>query len=175
MAAFVALLRAVNVGGTGKLAMADLVRLCDKAGFKEVKTYIQSGNVVFDSSGSEARVKAVLEKALAAKLGKPVGVLVRSGAELDGVLAHNPFKQAPPNRVIVLFLDQAPAADALAGVKAPGGEKLALRGRELYIHYPDGQGVSKLKVPLARIGTGRNLNTVAKLAEMARARSRGAA
>jgi len=171
MAAFVALLRAVNVGGTGKLAMADLVKLCVKAGFTDVKTYIQSGNVVFDSSASEARVKAALEKSLAAKLGKPVGVLLRSGAELDRVLAHNPFKQAPPNRVIVLFLDKAPAADALAAVKAPGGEELVLRGRELYIHYPDGQGVSKLKVPLAQVGTGRNLNTVAKLAEMARTRS----
>ena len=171
MAAFVALLRAVNVGGTGKLAMADLVKLCVKAGFTDVKTYIQSGNVVFDSSASEARVKAALEKSLAAKLGKPVGVLLRSGAELDRILAHNPFKQAAPNRVIVLFLDKAPAADALAGVKAPGGEELVLRGRELYIHYPDGQGVSKLKVPLAQVGTGRNLNTVAKLAEMARTRS----
>lgn len=172
MAAFVALLRAINVGGTGKLAMADLVKLCDKAGFKGAKTYIQSGNVVFDSSDGEAKVKATLEKALAAKLGKPVGVLLRSAAELDRVLAHNPFKQAPPNRVIVLFLDEAPAKDAVAGVKSPGGEKLVLRGRELYIHYPDGQGVSKLKVPLAREGTGRNLNTVTRLAEMARARSR---
>jgi uncharacterized protein (DUF1697 family) len=173
MAAFVALLRAVNVGGTGTLAMADLVKLCEKAGFKDVKTYIQSGNVVFESSASEARVKAALEKALAAKVGKPVGVLLRSGAELDRVLAGNPFKKAPPNRVIVLFLDEAPAADALAGVKAPGGEELVLRGRELYIHYPLGQGVSKLKVPLAKVGTGRNLNTVSKLAEMARARSGG--
>lgn len=173
MAAFVALLRAVNVGGTGKLAMADLVTLCEKAGFKRVKTYIQSGNVVFESSASEARIKAALEKALAIKVGKPVGVLVRSGAELDRVLAGNPFKKAPPNRVIVLFLDEAPEADVLEGVKAPGGEELVLRGRELYIHYPVGQGVSKLKVPLAKVGTGRNLNTVARLAEMARARMRG--
>jgi uncharacterized protein (DUF1697 family) len=170
MAAFVALLRAVNVGGTGKLAMADLVTLCEKAGFKRVTTYIQSGNVVFESRASEARIKAALEKALAIKVGKPVGVLLRSGAELDRVLAGNPFKKAPPNRVIVLFLDEAPEADVLEGVKAPGGEELVLRGRELYIHYPVGQGVSKLKVPLAKVGTGRNLNTVAKLAEMARPR-----
>jgi uncharacterized protein (DUF1697 family) len=112
----------------------------------------------------------VLEKALAARMGKPVGVLVRTGAEIDRVLAGNPFKKAPPNRVIVLFLDEAPAADALAGVKAPGGEELVLRGRELYIQYPEGQGASKLKVPLAKVGTGRNLNTVARLAEMARSR-----
>jgi uncharacterized protein (DUF1697 family) len=171
MAAFVALLRAVNVGGTGKLAMADLVKLCEKAGFTDVKTYIQSGNVVFATRASEARVKAVLEKALAATMGKPVGVLLRSGAELERVLRDNPFKKAPPNRVIVLFLDKAPAADALAGVHAPGGEELLLCGREVYIHYPEGQGVSKLKVPLAKIGTGRNLNTVAKLAEMAQGRT----
>lgn len=170
MATFVALLRAINVGGTGKLAMTDLVKLCEKAGFKDVKTYIQSGNVVFETGASEARVKAVLEKALAAKLGKPVGVLLRSGVELDRVLAGNPFTKAPPNRVIVQFLDQAPPANVLDGVKATAGEELVLRGRELYIHYPVGQGVSKLKVPLAKVSTGRNLNTVARLAEMARAR-----
>jgi uncharacterized protein (DUF1697 family) len=169
MAAFVALLRAVNVGGTGKLAMTDLVKLCEKAGFSGVKTYIQSGNVVFESSATEAKAKATLEKVLAAKLGKPVGVFVRAAAQLDRVLADNPFKQAPPNRVIVMFLDEAPPKDALAEVGAPGGEKLVLHGRELYIHYPDGQGVSKLKVPFASTGTGRNINTVTKLAAMARA------
>jgi len=81
MTAYVALLRAVNVGGTGKLPMAELVRLCETIGFTSVRTYIASGNVVFGAEATEARVKAVLEKALLAYAGKPVGVLVRDAAE----------------------------------------------------------------------------------------------
>jgi uncharacterized protein (DUF1697 family) len=172
MAAFVALLRAINVGGTGKLAMADLVKLCEKVGFSGAKTYIQSGNVVFESRGSEAKVKAAFERALAAKLGKPVGVFLRSAAELEQVLARNPFKQAAPNRVIVMFLDKAPPKNAVAEVIPPGGEELVLHGRELYIHFPNGQGASKLKVPLASVATGRNINTVTKLAALAHALTR---
>jgi uncharacterized protein (DUF1697 family) len=166
---FVALLRAINVGGTGKLTMVDLVKLCEKAGFTGVKTYIQSGNVLVQSRAGATTVKATLEKALAAKLGKPVGVHVRSADELDKILAGNPFAAAPPNRVIVMFLDAAPPAGVLTGVKSPGGEELAVRGRELFIHYPEGLGVSKLKVPFADVGTGRNINTVTKLAAMAHA------
>jgi uncharacterized protein (DUF1697 family) len=168
MGTFIALLRAINVGGTGKLAMAELAKLCEKAGFTAVTTYIQSGNVVFDSRASEPKVKALLEQALAAKVGKPVGVLLRSAAELEAVLAQNPFKQQPPSRVIVMFLDQAPPKSVLADVVAPGGEELAIHGREIYAHYPAGQGPSKLKLPLANVGTGRNINTVTKLAELAR-------
>jgi len=168
MPVFVALLRAVNVGGTGKLAMSDLSRLCEEAGFSAVKTYIQSGNVVFKSRLAEAKVKALLEKALAEAVGKPVGVLLRSGAELDAVLRRNPFQTAPANRVIVLFLDDKPPRGALDDLAIPGREEVALDGREVFIHYPDGMGQSKLKIPFAKIGTGRNLNTVAKLAAMAR-------
>jgi uncharacterized protein (DUF1697 family) len=166
---FVVLLRAINVGGTGKLAMADLVNLCDKAGFSDAKTYIQSGNVVFKSSASEAHVKRVLEQAVATKLGKAAGVLVRTASELTRVLANNPFKSAPPNRVLVLFLDKAPPKTTLANVEAPGGEQLALQGRELFLHFPKGMGRSRLKIPLAGVGTARNINTVTKLAAMARA------
>jgi uncharacterized protein (DUF1697 family) len=168
MASFVALLRAINVGGTGILSMSELRELCEAAGFRQVRTYIQSGNVVFTSSLAEVKVKAKLERALAAKLGKPVGVLLRSRAELDAVQNENPFSTAPPNRVIVLFLDEAPPKTALAKLNIPGREEVVLRGREIFIHYPDGQGRSKLKLPFAKNGTGRNLNTVAKLAGMAR-------
>ena len=171
MTTFVALLRAINVGGAGSLAMADLVKLCGDIGFSNAATYIQSGNVVFDSRASEAEVKAVLERELSAKLGKPVGVLLRRAEELDRVLEENPFQTAPPNRVVVMFLDEAPPGDAVAGVRPLGGEELVLRDRELYVHFPDGQGRSKLKVPFAEVGTSRNMNTVTKLALMARART----
>ena len=90
MPSYVALLRAVNVGGTGKLAMTDLRRLCESAGLSCVKTYIQSGNVVFKSALGEAKVKAKLEKALTAKMGKPSFAMVRTAAELRAVVERNP-------------------------------------------------------------------------------------
>ena len=169
MKTWVALLRAVNVGGTGKLPMADLRALCERAGFADVRTYIASGNVVFRSRANEKQVKGALETVLEDYAGKPVGVLVRSGAELAAVLAENPFADAPPNRVIVNFLDAAPPADALQTVKHQIGERIALGRREIYVDYRDGDGMrnSKLRIPAAKTGTGRNLNTIAKLAEMA--------
>jgi uncharacterized protein (DUF1697 family) len=163
---YVALLRAVNVGGTGKLSMAELRALCESIGFEEPRTYIQSGNVVFRSKLPEAKVKATLEKALAKKMGKPTKALVRSAKELRATLEHNPFSAAETNRVIVVFLDEAPPKSALRDVRIPGREELEVRGREIFVHYPDGQGHSKLKVPFSDRGTGRNLNTVAKLIDM---------
>jgi uncharacterized protein (DUF1697 family) len=173
MEIFVALLRAINVGGTGKLAMKDLKVLCEDAGFARVATYIQSGNVVFASRLAETQVKARLQKVLAAKVGKAVGVFLRSGAELDAVLKRNPFPKAPPNKVAVLFLDEAPPRNALAGLVIPGREEVKLAGREVFIHFPDGMGKSRLKVPFAATATARNLNTVARLAQMAREGARG--
>ena len=85
MTAFVALLRAVNVGGTGTLPMRDLVAMCEHAGYRNVRTYIASGNVVFSTRAKESAVKAALEKALQAYAGKPVGVLVRTADELAAV------------------------------------------------------------------------------------------
>jgi uncharacterized protein (DUF1697 family) len=164
--AYAGLLRAVNVGGTGKLPMSELRQLCEECGLSSVATYIQSGNVVFASKRAEASVQKLLEQALAKHMGKPYGVLVRTAAELRALLEQNPFAAAPSNRVIVLFLDQAPPADSLKGVVAPTGEQLALLGRELFIHYPQGQGTSKLKLPFQKTGTGRNLNTVRKLLDM---------
>ncbi len=90
MTVFVALLRAVNVGGTGKLAMSELRRLCEDAGFESVRAYIASGNVVFRASGPEARVKATLQAALAARFDRAPGVLLRSAAQLRAVAAANP-------------------------------------------------------------------------------------
>lgn len=164
----IALLRAVNVGGTGKLPMADLRALCEKAGFRDVRTYIQSGNVVFSTTMAAGKAKAALEAALAARIGKPVRVLLRTADELDAVLAANPFPDAAPNQLLVTFLDDAPPASSLAGWKIPGRERMALVGRELFIHFPDGMGPSKLKIPFADVGTGRNLNSVRALLAMAR-------
>lgn len=167
MTAFVALLRAVNVGGTGKLAMTDLKAMCEDAGFEHVRTYIASGNVVFTSKKTEAQVRAALEKRLHAYAGKPVGVHVRTAAEMAAVAAANPFTKEAPNRVVAIFLDAAPPADTLDTVTGLNGEVVKLGRREIYVHYGDGMADSKLKIPVAKTGTARNMNTVAKLAAMA--------
>jgi len=165
--AFVALLRAVNVGGTGKLPMSDLKAICESFGCASVRTYIASGNVIFVSRKSEAAIKAGLEKRLETYAGKPVGVLVRSAAEMAQVLADNPFPEAAPNRTMAVFLDRAPPADTLATVRGRKDEEIGLGRREIYIHYGDGMAKSKLVVAAAKNGTARNINTVAALATMA--------
>jgi uncharacterized protein (DUF1697 family) len=171
MTVFVLLLRAVNVGGTGKLPMTALKRLCEKAGFRRVRTYIASGNVVAERDGSETHAKAALEAELRAYAGKPAGkpisVIVRTGAEMSAVVANNPFPDRAANHTVAIFLDDAPAADALGGVTGQANEEVRLGAREIYVHYPDGIGRSKLRIPAARDGTARNMNTVAKLAAMA--------
>ena len=129
--AYVALLRAVNVGGTGKLPMADLAAMCEDAGFARVRTYIASGNVVFVSKLDETGVKTALGKRLAAYAGKPVGVLVRTAAEIAAVLDANPFTDRAGNRVVAIFLDRNPPADALNRVKNKKDEVLALGAREI--------------------------------------------
>ncbi|HEY5851111.1 MAG TPA: DUF1697 domain-containing protein [Lysobacter sp.] len=167
MTTYIALLRAVNVGGTGKLPMVELRAMCEAAGFRNVRTYIASGNVVFDTPGTAAKAKAALEVALERYAGKPVGVAIRTGAEMARVLADNPFPDAAPNRALAIFLDASPPADTLATVRHRTDERIALGKREIYVHYGDGMAGSKLVIPAAKAGTARNLNTVAKLAEMA--------
>lgn len=169
MHSYVALLRAVNVGGTGKLPMAELRAMCERAGFADARTYIASGNVVFRSALAERAVVVALESRLAAYAGKPVGVLVRTAAEMAAVLAANPFPDAPGNRVVAIFLDTPPPADALAHASGCRDEALALGRREIYVHYGSGMADSRLRIPAAKAGTARNINTVARLAAMASA------
>ena len=167
MTAYIALLRAVNVGGTGKLPMSDLKALCEAQGFAQVRTYIASGNVVFHTEASAAEIKAALEAALRSYAGKPVGVMVRTGAEMAAVLKANPFADEAPNRTVAIFLDKAPPKELLESVSGGNREKIAPGKREIYVHYGDGMAHSKLKIPAARDGTARNINTIAKLAQWA--------
>ncbi len=168
MHTYICLLRAVNVGGNGKLPMADLRALCAVAGFRDVQTYIASGNVVLRSAATTGEVKATLEAALAEYAGKPVGVLVRTPSEMAAVLADNPFPDAAPNRTVAIFLDRAPSPDALDSISGLRDEELALGTREIYVHYGSGMADTKLKIPAAKAGTARNINTVSKLIGMSR-------
>lgn len=167
MTKYIALLRAVNVGGTGKLPMADLRAVCSDAGFARVETYIASGNVVFESKAAPSRVKAELEARLLAYAGKPVGVVLRTASEMVAVLKANPFPEAEPKYTYAIFLDHRPPRDALDHAVGQSDEEMRLGDREIFVHYGSGMGRSKLRIPEARTGTARNMNTVAKLAELA--------
>jgi len=167
MTKYIALLRAVNVGGTGKLPMADLKSVCHDSGFTRIETYIASGNVVFESNAASSRVKSELEARLLEYAEKPIGVMVRTATELRAVLKSNPFHDADPKFTYAIFLDRSPPRDALDHAVGQADEKMGLGDREIFVHYPSGMGRSKLKIPAAKMGTARNMNTVAKLAEIA--------
>ena len=169
MPAFIVLLRAVNVGGTGKLPMADLKAMCADAGFSKVQTYIASGNVVFETKMAPAKIKAALEARLERFAGKPVGVHIRTVEEMKAILESNPFPKAAPNRTVAIFLDSAPAARALDEVQGLRDEEVRLGMREVYVYYGGGMADSRLRIPAAKAGTARNMNTVAKLVELASA------
>jgi uncharacterized protein (DUF1697 family) len=159
----VALLRAINVGGHGKLPMAQLLQHCASAGFKDAKTLLQSGNVVF---GGKGKSTAQLERALEAKVS--TDVVVRTAEEWREVVAANPYRaeaKSDPGRLLVMFLKSEPDAD----FEWPGPERMKRIGRQLYIVYPNGAGTSKLtgaliERKLATRGTARNWNTVMKIA-----------
>ncbi len=163
MTAFVALLRAVNVGGTGKLPMAELRIIGEDCGFADVRTFIASGNLLFSSDLDEAAIKTVLEEKLAAYAGKPVEVFVRTHAEIIVIVAANPFPEAHPSRHLVYFQDNPPTAELIALCRDVQGERLSLGARELYVDYGDGIRFTKLKIPGKTERTARNMNTVMKL------------
>lgn len=165
MTRYVALVRAVNVGGTGKLPMTVLAAMCEDAGFAAVRTYIASGNAIFSSGLAADAVQAALADRLAVHAGKAVGVLVRTAAEMAAVVANNPFPELAGSRLVVIFLDTELRA-ALTGVTGQVDEVLAIGERAVYVAYGAGMGSSKLKLPQAQAGTARNMNTVRKLAAM---------
>ncbi|HUI55366.1 MAG TPA: DUF1697 domain-containing protein [Bryobacteraceae bacterium] len=168
MAVYIALLRGINVGGTGILPMKDLAAMCAKLGFAKARTYIQSGNVIFESGLKEDAVRHKLEEALHARMGKRIDVMIRTSAELRATLDANPFPEQEPNKVNVAFLAGKPPVEQLRGLAGPAGEQVRAGGREVYVYYPEGMGRSKLKLPLnGAAATVRNINTVSKLTALA--------
>ncbi len=169
MGVFVGFIRALNVGGKGLLTMPELQELCRALGLARIRTYIQSGNLVFESTLAEHELAALLERALSARLGVVTAVMLRTETELRAVLARNPFPAAAPAKLGVLFMPEPLPAALLAQITTKGAEEWRPHGRELYIHYPDGMGRTTLKLPpqLRDVGTTRNLNTVAKMLELA--------
>jgi uncharacterized protein (DUF1697 family) len=166
MTAYVALLRAVNVGGTGKLPMADLRAMASDLGFANVRTFIASGNLLFESALDEAAAKAMIEARLAVNADKRVPVLIRTGAELAAIVAANPFTDAHGSRHMVFFYDRPPTADLIRGCRDIAGERLTLGTRELHVDYGEGIRFTRLKIPGKDDRTGRNMNTVKALADL---------
>jgi len=176
MTTYIALLRGVNVGGN-QLKMDRLRAICASLAFENARTYLQSGNVVFDAKGSQSKVEKALEQKLAGETRLPVRVLVLSAADLKRLIAKNPFlknRNIDRARLHVTFLTESPKPEALKRLAAvdAGSDEFRAAGTEIYLHCPNGYGRSRLSNNqierlLALTATTRNWNTVNTLAEMA--------
>lgn len=176
-ATYVALLRGINVGGNKPVAMPELREMLAQLGFDDVRSILQSGNLVFRSS---TRVNRALENRLesetAARLGLQADFLIRTAREWRTIVARNPFRKAAesdPAHLVVMLLKTVPKADAIKAAQGAiaGRETIRADGRQLYIVYPAGIGTSRLtnallEKKLGTRGTARNWNTVLKLATL---------
>jgi uncharacterized protein (DUF1697 family) len=163
---YVALIRAVNVSGTGKLPKEELKAIGNACGFDNVRTFINSGNLLFTSTLAEATVKQRIEEKLSEFFGKPVPAFVRNATEMAEAVKCNPFTDDKPSRVMAHFIDQKPVQTMLDEARDVAGERMALGPRLIYVSYGEGIGKTKLKLPATKQGTARNMNSVATIAEL---------
>jgi uncharacterized protein (DUF1697 family) len=171
----VVLLRGINLGPNRRVPMAELRALLDEAGYENVRTYVQSGNVVLDSDLRAAELEAETAKLISDRFGFEVPVISRTAQELAAVVKHNPLGKlaVEPKRYQVSFLDEPPADEVIKAIKdaAVEPEAVAIAGREIYAWHPAGVARSKLWNRLAggTLGvkaTARNWTTVKTLLEM---------
>jgi len=174
MTAYIALLRGINVGGHKAVPMARLTEIVAAAGGADVRTYIQSGNVVFAHGAGEPALQADLEQQIADEFGFAVPVVLRTAAEMAGVVDGNPYPGVEPTKLLVAFLAEPPPVELVDGIdRAPfGAEEFTVEGRQVYLHLPGGAGRSKLVPALGRTllkapATTRNWRTVETLLAMA--------
>jgi uncharacterized protein (DUF1697 family) len=182
VARLIVLLRGVNLGGRNRLAMPQLREALEGAGFEDVSTYVQSGNVVLSSKATAQRVGAEVERLIAKRFDLDIKVVVRTRAQLATVVKRNPFEKVAKNPKLyqVTFLEKAPPVEVMRKLEAAtsGKEQVAHIGRELYAWHPDGVGRSKLAALMSGKGLGvtttaRNWTTVTRLLEMANEPSTG--
>ncbi len=175
MPAYVALFRAVNVGGRGTVAMRDICAIAADLGFADPRTLLQSGNLVFSSTNADpVALESSLERAVKTRLGLETCVLVRSAAAWAALIAANPypeFARSDPSHLVAMPLRDTPGDEAKASLQAAivGRETFAAIGATLYLTYPDGIGRSKLTTAVVErrlgvVGTARNWNTVLRIA-----------
>jgi uncharacterized protein (DUF1697 family) len=178
MATWVLLLRAVNLGSVNKVSMPVLRERMAEAGFTDVRTYVQSGNIVADSKHrSESAVARVVHDLIEERFGVDTPVIVRSPPQIAAVLAKNPFPDevaaAAKLVAVVFFAKPLPSGDAIVEFAASVGEKALVDGRELYVAYSSGVHTSKLTGAAIRRhlggvdGTARNWRTVRAIAQLA--------
>jgi uncharacterized protein (DUF1697 family) len=174
---FVALLRAINLAGHNPVAMLALREVVSGLGFTDVRTLLQSGNVIFHAGARNSRkLESLLEKEAKMKLGLATDFFVRSAKDWEALIERNPFPEEArrdPARLVAMFLKDAPRAHSIADLKASirGRETVSIEGKEAYLVYPDGIGRSRLtnafiEAKLGTRGTGRNWNTVVKVAAL---------
>ena len=172
MTAYVALLRSVNLG-PNRLKMADLREAFEKAGFKDPRTIVQTGNVLFDSGEAAAALEPKLEAMLHARFGYGTKVFVRSAAHMRALAQANPFPDMArndPAHLVAMVMREAPTGEQVAALRAAivGPEEVEAIGSDVYLRYPDNIGDSKLTSAvierrLGSAGTARNWNTVMKV------------
>lgn len=175
-AGFIALLRGINVSGRNKIPMPELRAVCAELGWRDVQTYIQSGNLLFGADAPAAQLEAELEQAITRRFELSIPVIVRAAAGWPAYVRGNPFPKASerePNLVMLTLSKAPPRPGALEGLRerAAGGERLAQVGDALWVHYPAGAGATKLSPAVfdRLVGspvTARNWRTVLKLAEL---------
>ena len=146
--------------------MSELKRIGEACGLCDVRTFIASGNLLFASDWPEGDIRARIEDALEAFFGKGVPVFVRSGDEMAATAAGNPFADDKPSRVMAHFIAEPPMQAMIEAARDVAGERLALGPRCIYVSYGEGIGKTRLKVPAVKLGTARNLRSVARIAEL---------
>ena len=176
MARYVALLRGVNIGPRNRVAMPVLREALEEAGFEDVRTYVQSGNIVLTSRAKPETVRRKVERVVAERFGLEIAVVVRTRAELAAVVKRNPLRKVAtePKRYQVSFLSGKLSAKIVRELEeaAAAGERVVVSGREVYAWHPQTVARSKLWAKLAGktlgvTATSRNWTTVEALLELA--------
>jgi uncharacterized protein (DUF1697 family) len=174
MARYVALARGINVGGKHSVPMAALREVCEELGATGVRTFIQSGNVVLDWKGTAADLETKLEAAATERFGFGIPMMVRTAAELRAARDANPFPEADPARLYVVFLARGRGGtDGEIDPARSPPDRAVLKGDVIYLWCPEGVGRTKLTAAFlekqagGRAGTTRNWQTVAKLIALA--------
>jgi uncharacterized protein (DUF1697 family) len=178
MVIYISLLRGVNVGGQKRIKMIELIALYESLGFTNIKTYLQSGNVIFSSAKDNKRLSNLLEEKIKQVFGFPVAVLLRTPTELQHIITHNPFLKEnaiDTNQLYVTFLSGAPTEAALSKTKEIQDEldEFIITSKEIYLYCPNGYGRTKFsndffERKLGIATTTRNWQTVESLFELSK-------
>lgn len=170
MTRYAAFLRGINVGSANRIAMPALRATAERLGYTEVRTHINSGNVMFTATGSEVLLTTALSQAIFEDFGRKIDVAVRTAEQLRHILAGNPYPAGDPSRVIVAFLTAEPPSSAPERMAAVADVPFTLAGTEVWVNYVNGLADSKLAAQFSRIvgvsSTVRNVRTVAKVLEL---------